>query len=111
MKPVSQMTNAELAAALNETATNMHPVMQTEKTLLREAASRLQAPAVAEDGWQPIETAPKDTTEVIVLVRPKVIRLGWYFKPSSRTEGWCDESSRRIIPTHWVPMPRTGGSE
>lgn len=55
--------------------------------------------------WQPIGTAPKDTTEVIVMIRPKLIRLGWYFAPSSTTFGWCDESARRIHPTYWTPMP------
>lgn len=56
-------------------------------------------------GWQDISTAPKDGTEVLVMLKPKVIRLGWYFKPSSRTEGWCDENGKRIIPSHWMPLP------
>lgn len=60
-------------------------------------------------GWQPIATAPRDATEVITLSGRKVIRLGWYFKPSSRTEGWRDESSRPIKPTHWMPLPATPG--
>lgn len=55
--------------------------------------------------WQPIETAPTDGTEVLVLIKPKVIRLGWFFAPSSRTQGWADESSRPITPTHWMPLP------
>jgi len=63
---------------------------------------RLEA---AERGWQPIETAPLDMTEVLVLIRPKVIRLGWYFAPSSRTKGWRDENNRPINPTHWRPLP------
>ncbi|WP_313444566.1 DUF551 domain-containing protein [Brevundimonas sp.] len=56
-------------------------------------------------GWQDISTAPKDGTEVLVMLKPKVIRLGWYFKPSSRTEGWCDENGKRLIPSHWMPLP------
>lgn len=56
-------------------------------------------------GWRDIESAPRDGTEVSVLIKPKVIRLGWYFAPSSRTEGWCDENGRRIRPTHWMPLP------
>lgn len=59
----------------------------------------------AAGGWQDISTAPKDSTEVIVLCGRKVIRLGWYFKPSSRSEGWLDESGRAIKPTHWMPLP------
>jgi hypothetical protein len=55
--------------------------------------------------WQPIETAPKDGTEVLVLIRAKVIRLGWYFVRSSRTAGWCDENGKAITPTHWMSLP------
>lgn len=64
--------------------------------------------------WQPIETAPKDTTEVIVLCGYKDVRLGWYFAPSSRTQGWLDQRSIRISPTHWMPLPpapRQAGKE
>jgi len=56
--------------------------------------------------WRDIESAPKDGTEVLVELRPKVIRLGWYFKRSSRTEGWCDENGKPITPVRWAPLPR-----
>ena len=70
----------------------------------KECLRRLAAsPSVG--GWEDISTAPKDSTEVLVLVGRKVIRLGWYFKASSRTEGWCDENGKRIHPTHWMPLP------
>ncbi|GEM_PF-2736771 len=59
----------------------------------------------AVSAWQDIASAPRDGTEVLVLIRPKVIRLGWYFVRSSRTEGWCDENGRAIKPTHWQPQP------
>lgn len=62
--------------------------------------------------WQKIDTAPKDATEVIVLVKGKVIRLGWYFnfstkqfKYSTKARGWRDENGNIINPTHWIPMP------
>ena len=61
--------------------------------------------------WRPIETAPRDGTEVIAMIARKRIRLAWYFKPSSRTEGWLDENGRSIIPTHWLPLPPAPGAE
>lgn len=61
--------------------------------------------------WQPIETAPKDGTEIIVLMGAKDIRLGWYFAPSSTTRGWLDQSSKKIRPTHWMPLPDPPKSE
>lgn len=55
--------------------------------------------------WQPIETAPKDMTEIIVLCGAKDVRLGWYFAPSSRTQHWHDHRGAKIKPTHWLPLP------
>ena len=55
--------------------------------------------------WQPIKTAPKDGTEIIVWMGRKDIRLGWYFAPSSNTRGWMDQNSKTIRPTHWMPLP------
>ena len=62
------------------------------------------------DGWQDMETAPRDGTEIIVLIRPKVIRLGWYFKASSRTLGWMDENGDTIVPKFWMPLPAPPGA-
>lgn len=63
------------------------------------------ASQASDAGWRPMDTAPTDGTEVIVRIREKVIRLGWYFKPSSRTEGWCDENGNSIKPIAWMPLP------
>lgn len=56
-------------------------------------------------GWQPIETAPRDMTEVIVLCGRKDVRLGWYFAPSSDTFGWLDQNGKSIKPDFWMPLP------
>lgn len=52
--------------------------------------------------WQPIETAPKDGTELLCYVRNKshgdIYDIaewwngGWWWD-------WCDD------PTHWMPLP------
>jgi hypothetical protein len=56
------------------------------------------------DGWQPIETAPKDGTDVLVGFanqnRPSVV-VGWF-------DNWTEYDSMNIIkgtPTHWHPLP------
>lgn len=61
--------------------------------------------------WRPIETAPRDGSEIIAMIARKRVRLAWYFKPSSRTEGWLDENGRAINPTHWLPLPPAPGAE
>lgn len=55
--------------------------------------------------WRPIVTAPTGAVEMIGLCGPKDIRLIWYFYPSSRTQGWCDQNGKRVYPTHWLPLP------
>lgn len=64
--------------------------------------------------WQPIETAPKDGTWVL-LYDPKTtcgIYTG-YYDPcymGPRIGGWfnghmSDEEYVEIFPTHWMPLP------
>lgn len=57
--------------------------------------------------WQPIETAPKDGTEIIVLSGAKGVSLGWFFRESSRTQTWLNQRGRRINPAYWTPLPPT----
>lgn len=96
MELVERLDQRAIAARSENTATALGDAIHFEQAAacIRELVE-----------WRPIETAPKDGTEVLVQMAPKVIRLGWYFKPSSRTEGWCDENGKRIIPTHWLPLP------
>jgi len=55
--------------------------------------------------WRDISTAPKDATEILVRIKPKLICLGWYFTASSQTHGWVDEGGRSIKPYQWAPLP------
>ena len=67
--------------------------------------------------WQPIETAPKDGT-VILLYSPEKwdsdgMWIGWWFdEGDSREHGWYDSESASHKasflngePTHWHPLP------
>tara|TARA_R100000365_G_C2745974_1_gene75048 strand:- start:2649 stop:2993 length:345 start_codon:yes stop_codon:yes gene_type:complete len=81
---------------------------------LEDIASRLQALAVAEDGWQPIETAPQDGTQVLAPCGYGFLDVLTY------SDGAWRETSNllraRHQPTVWQPLPaapalRTGGSE
>jgi len=73
--------------------------------------------------WQPIETAPKDGT-YIILYQPKtlttydVIKIGAWVNGLYKDEtkkGWlvsfycddyCDNYGLFIKPTHWMPIPK-----
>lgn len=73
-------------------------------------------------GWQPIETAPKDGTEVIVgvdIASVWITRGAFYVAPGERdtpdSVGWWsykhsvtqEKLEGMYEPTHWLPMPET----
>jgi hypothetical protein len=63
--------------------------------------------------WQPIETAPRDGTDVLVYV-PKP---HWHYPPPATPgvfEAWygygkwkidTDDNGTWVEPTHWMPLP------
>ena len=67
--------------------------------------------------WQPIETAPRDGTRILVLVRAQTYLVSWkeYGTRDGVTTGWCgydcDEDTWYSWgfddgePTHWQPVP------
>lgn len=60
------------------------------------------------EGWQPIETAPKDGTTIIVLDGSCVEPAMWDCEEEV-DGGQCwrasDPAWERIQPTHWTPLP------
>lgn len=60
--------------------------------------------------WQPIETAPRDGTRIIVY-RPKfdgdyIPQVGWDFWMTGSYYSECWGKSRKDCPpTHWMPFP------
>jgi hypothetical protein len=68
------------------------------KLKLREIIAELEARTT----WQPIETAPKDGTEILVLEREKkdISYVAYY----SKFEGWTVPYDE-VDPTHWMPLP------
>lgn len=64
------------------------------------------------NGWQPIETAPKDGTWVLLWCRSNnpLILVGGYsreFLQDYSWEGWIDRYNGEDVPTptHWRPLP------
>lgn len=65
--------------------------------------------------WQPIETAPKDWTDVLLYLPDEddgygsmgVVK-GWF----SMADGGCDcwmtseDNSGPVYPSHWMPLPK-----
>jgi hypothetical protein len=66
-----------------------------------------------DNGWRPIETAPKDGTAVLLggCSPGPAIRIGWWGNGRylSRTRGWERDwttgADYGFAPTHWMPLP------
>lgn len=62
---------------------------------------------LVQDGWQPIETAPKDGSSVLVYEGfEPIVTEGWW---DAEDEMWRPSGSRNYPfwhqPTHWQPLP------
>jgi hypothetical protein len=59
------------------------------------------------DGWQPIETAPRDGTEILTIRSNGYIAKGrWYDNPFGRQDTVIEnESGKWWSVTHWMPLP------
>ena len=78
--------------------------------LAREALSaQKEEGIVVSPGWQPIETAPKDETSVVLLFDPNtedgkgVVFEGQWDDVIEAWFDFCDNFQR--APTHWMPLP------
>lgn len=84
-----------------------------DRTVDAISALSMPAPTRQEAGWQPIETAPKDGTSVILFCRVHGVMEGIY---DNGAPGWTDpiEAAMMLFPTHWMaltspPQPTEGG--
>ena len=50
--------------------------------------------------WQPIETAPKDQTDILTFSKEGKIDVGYW-----ENELWCDGDYSYWEATHWMPLP------
>jgi hypothetical protein len=59
--------------------------------------------------WQPIETAPKDGTPILVYMEESIIEAEWKYEQwwpvvlPSHGCGCCSHDNDE--PTHWMPLP------
>lgn len=61
--------------------------------------------------WQPIETAPKDGTNILLFIpewRPEYQRVVGHWGRSFFGEKWFDNVGMKALscrPSHWMPLP------
>ena len=104
--------DARAVEALRRIERNPVSFSHAASQLARETLQALSAPA-ADDGWRPIESAPKDGTDVLVCLSDTVAIAHW--SKGLGGSGWLDDSGAGhhdywnyvglISPTHWRPLP------
>lgn len=54
--------------------------------------------------WQPIETAPRDKTEILLGWTSGLVLCG-YWSQFRNHLGWTTSRGMYGDPTHWMPLP------
>lgn len=105
---------ARIVAELRDYERHMHARARPNDgnliCVLADRLEKLSAASVQVTDWQPIESAPKDGTRVLVVSMPCVTVMGAFFgSPRQGRYGhsaWVtDESVRPFPATHWMPLP------
>lgn len=91
----------ELAAWLDEEAKRC--AAQFYDRITRAAALLREARPQPVPGWQPIDTAPQDGTEILASDYDAIEVASWdAWAPGS---GWIDRNGQRLFPAWWQPLP------
>jgi hypothetical protein len=68
--------------------------------------------------WQPIETAPKDGTEIWLFCpdeQPQQVAGYWAADPNGPYWAYCEQLVMDVageaFPTHWMPLPPPPGAD
>ena len=75
--------------------------MQTAITALEQAGYQIDS----KDKWQPIETAPKDGTRILVWDDDTIETAYWAIFRSRWEHAWDGAELGAFEITHWMPLP------
>jgi hypothetical protein len=92
-----------------ELAAKLEAMVGNKKATITPLYARPQSAAVR-DGWQPIETAPKDGSRILISHKYG-LKIAWWGaaaynrKTKSYNSGWTDGGNYGFVATHWMPLP------
>lgn len=96
---------AELVAALRNDAINCTCSTLTSGDLRRAADILEQRQAASIAGWQPIDTAPKDGTEILASDYDVIEIVSWAWDREWETWYWTGRDGQAMHPAWWQPLP------
>ena len=72
--------------------------------LTRAAALLREARPQPVPGWQPIDTAPQDGTEILASDYDAIEIVNWSWDAWETGSGWIDRNGQRLFPAWWQPL-------
>jgi hypothetical protein len=109
------MVEAAAAALMTYQAERQRAVEQSELArpfTWTDAARAALTAALSQDGWQPIETAPRDGTPILgyragIPVKTRIAVIAWLPEEWRLGDSWSGSALGLTMqfPTHWRPLP------
>lgn len=93
-----------LAAKINNGFNHHHQYERGVHQQLKACADELEA-ALTAGGWQPIETAPKDEKDMLMMEPEMGVIIGRWFNNGRGKRCWMNDHGVFCKPTHWMPLP------
>lgn len=107
--------DADLVAAAWRVANTAPDGLMYSQYLAIAMAAADAIKAAKDEGWQPIETAPRAPLSEFLEEGPTILLYGGFSDGNARTghwkakktNAWCDTAVGRMpkAPTHWRPLP------
>ncbi len=110
---MTTLTDDELLSWLEETSDKAHATASRSAPQLRQLAARFRE-LLAQQEWQPIETAPKDGTLIEIREKSGRVQIAQWGEPGYNEPNWWVQLtqggfSMNEYPTtnvtHWRPLP------
>lgn len=91
------------------------PTLREPAVLVSDVLALLASPPPSPEPqtWQPMETAPKDGTNILLTDGRRVSQGGWFHQPEGEpdaTVGWWSVDCI-VDPTNWMHMPAPTGAD
>lgn len=105
---LAEMARQKLLEELSDEEAEYADVGGGYDALVRKAREALASLNDTEEGWQPIETAPRDGTRMLLWVRGHLVMLGSWAGHGAYSGAafWSNNVPIVPQPTHWLPLPQ-----
>lgn len=109
--PTATVREIQTALGLSSpSVVQFHLKVDSKDNIIEAKDKRIAELEAALPQWQPIETAPKDNTPILVPTNAHsdgIVIVRWY--TYNGLAAWRDWDEDVHFPTHWMPLPQPPG--